>query len=60
MRRIIMDYPLNIFPNPRIIGAGGMEKRIAWFIILSIFILAFSAFSVGYVYSGLHTRYLTS
>ncbi len=35
-------------------------KRIAWLIILSIFILAFSAFGVGYVYSGLHTSYLTS
>jgi len=35
-------------------------RRMAWFIIFSIFVLAFSAFGVGYVYSGLHTDYLTS
>lgn len=39
---------------------GWTEKRIAWLIIFSIFVLAFSLFGVGYVYSGLHTRYLTS
>ncbi len=42
------------------INAGWSGKRIAWFIILSIFILAFSLFGVGYVYSGLHSDYLTS
>lgn len=41
-------------------NAGWSGKRIAWFIILSIFVMAFSAFGVGYVYSGLHTDYLTS
>ncbi|MDO9098672.1 MAG: c-type cytochrome biogenesis protein CcsB [Candidatus Methanoperedens sp.] len=41
-------------------NAGWTGKRIAWFIIFSIFVLAFSAFGVGYVYSGLHTSYLTS
>ncbi len=41
-------------------NAGWSGRRIAWFIIFSIFILAFSAFGVGYVYSGLHTDYLTS
>ena len=41
-------------------NAGWAGKRIAYFIILSIFVLAFSAFGVGYVYSGLHTSYLTS
>ncbi len=41
-------------------NAGWTGKRIAWFIIFSIFILAFSLFGVGYVYSGLHTDYLTS
>ncbi len=41
-------------------NAGWTGKRIAWLIIFSIFILAFSAFGVGYVYRGLHTDYLTS
>jgi cytochrome c-type biogenesis protein CcsB len=41
-------------------NAGWSGRRIAWFIILSIIILAFSLFGVGYVYSGLHTDYLTS
>ncbi len=41
-------------------NAGWTGKRIAWLIIFSIFILAFSAFGVGYVYSGRHTDYLTS
>ncbi len=41
-------------------NAGWSGKRIAWFIILSIFILAFSLFGVGYAYKGLHTDYLTS
>ncbi|MFZ2410778.1 MAG: c-type cytochrome biogenesis protein CcsB [Candidatus Methanoperedens sp.] len=41
-------------------NVGWTGKRIAWFIIFSIFVLAFSAFGVGYVYSGLHTSYLTS
>lgn len=41
-------------------NVGWSGRRIAWFIIFSIFILAFSAFGVGYVYSGLHTSYLTS
>ncbi|MCX9026031.1 MAG: c-type cytochrome biogenesis protein CcsB [Candidatus Methanoperedens sp.] len=41
-------------------NAGWTGKRIAWLIILSIFVLAFSAFGVGYVYSGLHTSYLTT
>ncbi len=42
------------------LNVGWSGKRIAWFIIFSLFILAFSAFGVGYVYSGLHTSYLTS
>ncbi len=42
------------------LNVGWTAKRIAWFIIFSIFVLAFSAFGVGYVYSGLHTSYLTS
>ena len=41
-------------------NAGWKGRRIAWFIIFSIFILAFSLFGVGYVYKGLHTNYLTS
>ncbi len=41
-------------------NAGWSGKKIAWFIILSIFVLAFSLFGVGYVYSGLHASYLTS
>ncbi len=41
-------------------NAGWSGKKIAWFIIFSIFVLAFSLFGVGYVYSGLHTSYLTS
>ncbi len=41
-------------------NVGWSGRRIAWFIIFSLFILAFSAFGVGYVYSGLHTDYLTS
>jgi cytochrome c-type biogenesis protein CcsB len=41
-------------------NAGWSGRRIAWFIIFSIIILAFSLFGVGYVYSGLHTDYLTS
>ncbi len=41
-------------------NAGWTGKRIAWVIIFSIFVLAFSLFGVGYVYSGLHTDYLTS
>lgn len=41
-------------------NAGWSGRRIAWYIILSIFVLAFSIFGVGYVYSGLHTDYITS
>ncbi len=41
-------------------NAGWSGKRIAWFIIFIIIVLAFSVFGVGYVYSGLHTNYLTS
>jgi len=41
-------------------NAGWTGKKIAWYIILSIFILVFSLFGVGYVYSGLHSNYLTS
>ncbi len=41
-------------------NAGWTGKRIAWFIIFSLFVLAFSLLGVGYVYSGLHTDYLTS
>ncbi len=41
-------------------NAGWSGKRIAWFIIFCIIVLAFSVFGVGYVYSGLHTNYLTS
>ncbi len=41
-------------------NVGWSGKRIAWYIIISIFVLAFSLFGVGYVYSGLHTDYLTS
>jgi cytochrome c-type biogenesis protein CcsB len=41
-------------------NAGWSGKRIAWYVVLSIFLLAFSIFGVGYVYSGLHTDYLTS
>lgn len=41
-------------------NVGWTGKRVAWLIIFSIFVLAFSAFGVGYVYNGLHTGYLTS
>ncbi len=41
-------------------NAGWSGRSIAWFIIVSLFVLAFSLFGVGYVYSGLHTDYLTS
>jgi len=41
-------------------NAGWSGKKIAWYIIFSLFILVFSLFGVGYVYSGLHTDYLTS
>lgn len=41
-------------------NAGWSGKKIAWFIIFSIFVLTFSLFGIGYVYSGLHTDYLTS
>jgi cytochrome c-type biogenesis protein CcsB len=41
-------------------NAGWTGKRIAWVIIFSIFVLAFSLFGVGIVYSGLHTDYITA
>lgn len=41
-------------------NSGWAGKRIAWLIIFSIFILAFSMFGIGYVYNGLHTDYITS
>ncbi len=41
-------------------NAGWSGKKIAWYIIFSIIVLAFSLFGVGYVYKGLHTDYLTS
>ena len=41
-------------------NAGWSGKKLAWFIIFSLFVLAFSLFGVGYVYSGLHTDYLTA
>lgn len=41
-------------------NAGWSGKKIAWYIIFSIFVLVFSLFGVGYVYSGLHTDYLTT
>ncbi len=42
------------------VNVGWTGKRIAWVIIFSIFVLAFSLFGVGYVYGGLHAGYLTS
>lgn len=42
------------------LNMGWSGKNIAWYIILSIFVLAFSLFGVGYVYTGLHTDYLTA
>jgi len=41
-------------------NAGWTGRKIAWFIIFSIFVLAFSLFGVGVVYSGLHTDYITA
>ncbi len=41
-------------------NAGWSGKKIAWLIIFSIFVLAFSLFGVGVVYTGLHTDYITS
>lgn len=41
-------------------NSGWSGRKIAWYIILSLFVLAFSLFGIGYVYSGLHTDYLTS
>ncbi|HWR26634.1 MAG TPA: c-type cytochrome biogenesis protein CcsB [candidate division Zixibacteria bacterium] len=42
------------------VNVGWSGKRFAWFIIFSIFVLAFSLLGVGAVYSGLHTDYITS
>lgn len=41
-------------------NSGWSGRRIAWYIILSLFVLVFSLFGIGYVYSGLHTDYMTS
>lgn len=41
-------------------NSGWAGKRIAWLIIFSIFVLVFSLFGIGYVYSGLHTDYITT
>lgn len=41
-------------------NVGWTGKKVAWLIIFSIFVLAFSAFGVGYVYGGLHSDYLTT
>lgn len=41
-------------------NVGWTGKKVAWLIIFSIFVLAFSAFGVGYVYSSLHSNYLTT
>lgn len=56
---LITWFIYGIFLHLRM-NAGWSGRRIAWYIIFSIFVLAFSAFGVGYVYSGLHTSYLTS
>jgi ABC-type transport system involved in cytochrome c biogenesis permease subunit len=42
------------------VNAGWTGKRFAWFIIFSIFVLAFSLFGVGVIYTGLHTDYITA
>lgn len=42
------------------VNMGWNGKRIAWLIIFSIFVLAFSLYGVGYVYGGLHADYLTT
>lgn len=42
------------------VNAGWTGSRFAWFIIFSIFVLAFSLFGVGVVYTGLHTDYITA
>jgi cytochrome c-type biogenesis protein CcsB len=42
------------------VNVGWTGKRFAWFIIFSIFVLAFSLFGVGVVYTGLHTDYITA
>lgn len=42
------------------VNMGWNGKRIAWVIIFSIFVLAFSLYGVGYVYGGLHADYLTT
>lgn len=42
------------------VNMGWTGKRIAWLIIFSIFVLAFSLLGVGYVYGGLHADYLTT
>ncbi|VVB87484.1 Cytochrome c biogenesis protein CcsA [uncultured archaeon] len=42
------------------INMGWTGKKVAWLIIFSIFVLAFSLLGVGYVYGGLHADYLTS
>lgn len=39
---------------------GWTGKKVAWLIIFSIFVLAFSFLGVGYVYGGLHADYITS
>lgn len=41
-------------------NVGWSGKRITWLIIFNIFVLVFSLFGVGVVYSGLHTDYITS
>jgi len=41
-------------------NVGWSGKSIAWLIIFNIFVLAFSLFGVGVVYTGLHTDYITS
>jgi cytochrome c-type biogenesis protein CcsB len=41
-------------------NVGWSGRRFAWLIIFSIFVLAFSLFGVGVVYTGLHTDYITA
>ncbi|MDF1533621.1 MAG: c-type cytochrome biogenesis protein CcsB [Methanosarcinaceae archaeon] len=40
-------------------NAGWKGTRVAWLLVVGIFILVFTLFGAGYIYSGLHSSYMT-
>lgn len=55
---LVAWFVYGIYLHQRL-NAGWKGRKAAWLLVFAIFVLSFASFGVGFIYSGLHSAYMT-